>query len=143
MGPLYRASALLDAFLQGYCGPAGSAIREYIDAVQDSAEATGAVLDGHTRCACLAGSFLAPAMLAQYDTLFDEAEKIVIGNPDLLLRAQRARRPLLHAALQLGYGDVEVRLALAQTLRDYAVRSHTEFFGDFNSRPTQQYRAQL
>jgi hypothetical protein len=141
--PNCDAGALMDDFLQGYYGPAATPIRKYIDALRDSAKAAGAVLDGHTWCAHFAGSFLSPTLLARYDPLFDEAEKTVADNPELLLRVQHARMPLMHAELQLRYGDVDARLALAQKLRDYAVRSHTEFFADFNSRPTEQYLSQI
>ncbi len=134
---------LSDDFLQGYYGPAAAPLRQYIDAMRESAKATNAVLDGHYWCAHFANGFLAPAMLARYDAYFEAAEKAVAGQANLLLRVQQARMPLMHAMLQLKYGDVDARLALAEKLRDYAVRSHTEYFADFNERPTQPYLAQV
>ncbi len=139
--PECDVSALIDDFLQGYYGAAGPAIRKYIDVVHDSLAATGGVLNGHYWSAHFAGGFLAPAMLARYDAQFDEAEQAVADKPELLLRVQHARMPLMHAELQLHYGAVAARLALVDKLRDYAVRSHTDFFADFNERPTEAYLA--
>ncbi len=141
--PKCDAEALIDDFLKGYYGPAAAPLRKYIDEMRDSAKSTGAILNGHTWSRNFAGGFLATPMLARYDVLFDEAEQSVIDQPDLLLRVQHARMPLMHAELQLGYGSLASRVALADRLRDYAVRSHTEFFADFNQRPTEQYLSQL
>jgi hypothetical protein len=135
--------AAIDDFVNGYYGPAGPSIRKYIDTMYDSLVSTKDVLEGHSWCAQHAGTFLTPVLLAKYDTIFDEAEKAVADNRELLLRVQHSRMPLMHAELQLGYGDVDTRIALAERMFDIAKRSNTPFFWDFNNRPADQYRTEI
>jgi hypothetical protein len=142
-GPSCDIDAIMNDFLNGYYGAAGPVIRKYIDAMHESLTTTGDALDGHDWCAQHAGTFLAPAMLAEYDAIFDEAEKAVADDRELLLRVQHARMPLMHAELQLGYGDVDTRIALAERLLHIAKRTQTPFFWDFGNRPTDQYMAEV
>ena len=141
--PNCDSEAIIDDFVNGYYGAAGPAIRKYIDAMHDSCVQSKSVLDGHCWSNAFAGTFLAPAMLAKYETIFDEAEKAVADDSDLLLRVQHSRMPLMHAELQLGYGDVDYRIKIAERMFDIAKRSNTPYFWDFNNRPADQYRAEV
>jgi hypothetical protein len=136
-------SKAMQEFLDGYYGAAGPILRRYIDAMVDSLNATGDDLDGHDWCRQHAETFLAPAMLAKYDLMFDDAEKTVASSPDLLRRVQHARLPLMHAELQLGYGSVQSRIDTLYRMKDISLRSGVPFYWDFGNRPTQQYLAEV
>ena len=57
--------------------------------------------------------FLSREMIARYDTLFDEAEQLSAGNPEILARVRKARLPLMNVKLQLKLGTLEQRRTLA------------------------------
>lgn len=136
-------SALIDDYLAGCYGPAAPAMREYIDAMYGALTAAGDTLDTHCWSRDYAGTFLAPAMLARYDEMFDRAERAVASDPELLARVQHDRAPLLHAEVQLGYGGVDARIALVEQLQDIAARTGIPFFADFDQRPAGQYLPEL
>jgi hypothetical protein len=46
---------------------------------------------------------------------------------------------LMHAELQVGYGDIDRRLAKARQMLDIARRANVGFFADFGLRPREQY----
>ena len=75
--------------------------------------------------------------------LFDHAEKAVADSPELLLRVQKERLALMHAEVQLGYGDVNSRIAKVYKMREIALRWRIRFFADFGELPTQEYLPSL
>jgi len=137
--PNIDAEAEIDGFLNAYYGAAGPSIRKYIDAMHESLVSNNDALEGHEWSRHHAGTFFAPAMLARYDALFDEAERAVANDPELLLRVERTRMTLMHAELQVGYGTVDQRLAMARRMLDIARRANVGFFGDFGYRPREEY----
>jgi len=139
----FDVDAGIDEFLAAFYGPAAPALREYIDTMYKALTDAGDTLDTHCWSAAYAGTFLTPALLARYDTLFDRAEQAVAGQPELLARVQRARAPLMHAELQLSYGDVDARIALAERLQDISKRTGIPFFADFGGRPAGSYLPSL
>lgn len=107
--PNEDADALMNDFLNGYYGPAGTAIREYIDvmtkALLDSGEPLrifGTPLDART-------TYLTPALFETYASIFDRAEAAVKDSPQLLERVRIARLPLVYALVEQAketyYGD--------------------------------------
>lgn len=89
--PERDADALIDAFLQGYYGPAAEPLRAYIDLIHDAAERSGVYL----RCYMAHTSEWFPVEdVIRAVQLFDEAEKRAKDDPVLATRVARARMPL-------------------------------------------------
>lgn len=88
--------ALIAEFLSGYYGPAAEPVQQYIDLIHDAVERNGTYL----RCYMPNTSeWFGLDDLNRATELFNEAERRVAGNPDLLTRVQRARMPLDHTWL--------------------------------------------
>jgi len=140
--PDCNVDELIDDFLRGYYGEAAIPIREYIDKMHDALEQSGKdlLIFGHPT-EHLDG-YLSPELLAQYDALFDEAEKQVTDDKDVLLRVQTARMPLMYAQLQLGVGDRKTRSMIADKLFHLAERTGLLMFNEWNL-PTEKYKAQV
>jgi hypothetical protein len=124
-------SAIMDDFLNGFYGAGGPFIRKYIDTTHDYCVANNVRISNRDWAGTHAGDFLKPEMLAKYDEYFDAAEKAVANQPDVLLRVQNARLPLMHAELLLGYGDVDKRIAQAQQFRDICTKTGVTHNWDF------------
>lgn len=133
---------VMNDFLEGYYGPAAPKIREYIDRMHDALEQSGKTLMIFGGPADHRDGYLSEERMAIYETLFDEAERLVQGNADQLLRVQAARLPLMYARLQLGYGTVAERRKIAERLFDIAGRTGLLMFNEWNL-PTERYRAQV
>jgi len=129
----------IDEYVDAYYGPAAPMMRVYIDTMYKALTDAGDTLDTHCWSRNYAGTFLTPAMCARYDAIFDGAEKAVADDPELLLRVQHDRAPLMHAEVQLGYGDVDARIALVERLEDIAAQSGIPCFADFNEKPAESY----
>jgi hypothetical protein len=123
-------SALMDEFLNGYYGAAGPFIRQYIEAMHNSLLESGARLSNRDWVGDHRNDYLKPEMLAKYDGFFDAAEKAVASQPDVLLRVQKCRAPLVHAELLLGYGDIDKRIAQATWLLDICQRTGIKYNWD-------------
>jgi hypothetical protein len=94
--PDYDPNVAMTEFLEGYYGPAARPIREYIDLLITK------VRDENIHMHIWEGPyarFLTDDVLARSTELFDEAEKLAQGDPDLLHRVKVARIPLLYVAL--------------------------------------------
>jgi hypothetical protein len=118
--PECDVEAVMDDFLLGYYGAAGGPIRKYIDLLHDAIGQPGPRLSMDGRPAAHRDGYLSPTMLARYDALFDEAERLVAAAPDLLLRTRTARLPLMFAQLELGYGEVAARRHIADQFFELA-----------------------
>ncbi len=89
--PTRDTDELIEEFTSGYYGAAGSLVREYIDLLHDTAEATGHYLrigSGPT------APFFTLDFMGRAWALFDEAEAAVADDPEVLNRVQMARLPL-------------------------------------------------
>jgi len=91
--------AVEDDFLQGYYGAAAPMMRDYIDLLENK------VRDDHIHMFIWAGvgePYLADEVLTEANRLFDEAERAVAGEPDVLHRVKVARLGIQYVALQRG-----------------------------------------
>jgi hypothetical protein len=91
-------TTLRDTFLSGYYGPAGSAIGEYLSALENEAHVTA------SSSTCWQSSpsrlrYINAAFVAHAHQMFDKAEDAVKTDPTLLQRVQAARLPLDRATL--------------------------------------------
>jgi hypothetical protein len=129
--PNDNVSALMDDFLDGYYGPAGRPIRRYIDLMHDALEKSGADLRifGHPRDH--RSGYLSSDLIAQYDGLFDEAERLVADDATLMSRVQIARMPLRYAKLRLEIGDVDDRFKEADRLFAASESQGLEMFDEW------------
>lgn len=104
--PQTDVGAMTDEFLDGYYGRAGRPLRRYIDALHDALSRSGAGLDIYEPPAVHAADHLSAADIALYDSLFDEAEAAVAGDPAALARVRTARLPLMYAELEIAKNDM-------------------------------------
>ncbi|MDP4205752.1 MAG: DUF4838 domain-containing protein [Bacteroidota bacterium] len=99
-------NSILDDFLNGYYGPAGTYLRQYIDVMYYALEESEKKLDTYGYPFDSSNSFLTPDMINKYTELFDKAEMSVFDDPVLLQRVKRARLPLEYAILEISLRDV-------------------------------------
>ena len=52
-------------------------------------------------------AYLSADMMKVYNALFDQAEKAVANNPQLLKRVKVARLPIMYAEIQIGRNEVD------------------------------------
>jgi hypothetical protein len=105
-------NGLIDGFLNGYFGPAGKFIRQYIDAMQGSLTKSGMRLSIFGDPVDAKEAYLSYDMVTLYNKLFDEAEKSVLDNEELLNRVQIARLPLMYAQIQIGRTEADTPRSL-------------------------------
>lgn len=98
--PAADADSLTNDFLDGYYGPAGGHIKEYIDRITDNLIRSGKPLSIFGAPTDGADSYLSPENLAVYEACFDRAEAAVADRPEYLKRVRIARQPLRYAELE-------------------------------------------
>ena len=110
-------------FCKGYYGAAGMFILEYINKLHDAMEATGgqAGISEGPKNHC--DTYLSWTLLQEYGRIFDEAERTVLQNKELLLRVQTARLPLYYAGIVLQYGSRDELLNMLQKFASIAGKS--------------------
>ena len=117
---------IIREFLDGYYKQAAPFILRYIDRMQAVSEESGGELNIFGGPLDAADTYLAPALLAEYDRLFDEAEAAVSADSELLFRVRTARLSLQYAEICLDYGTVEERLARIASFAAQARRTGLE-----------------
>ncbi|MEF3313052.1 DUF4838 domain-containing protein [Paenibacillus sp. GYB004] len=81
-------NALIEEFINGYYGAASSSVSEYIEAIHQSLEDSGASLTTSTP---ISSPYLSFDTMHQADGLFEQAEAAAAGDPALLDRVRRMR----------------------------------------------------
>ena len=94
-------NAIIDDFLEGYYGKAAPLVRQYIERMRLSLVNDNFRLNifGDPRDAVK--NYLAPERMNEYNNLFDNAEKAVLGDEEKYNRVREARLPLLIAEIQI------------------------------------------
>jgi hypothetical protein len=92
--------ALTDDFLGGYYGPAAPPIRRYLNEMREALLQSGKPLRIFGTPYEATDSYLSPALMRRYESLFDEAEAAVATQPELLERVRIARLPLHYAVME-------------------------------------------
>jgi len=98
--PYLDVDSVMNDFLFGYYGAAGKPIREYIDLMHDELTKGGKPLRIFGSPNEASATYLAPDLMAKYNGLFDNAEKLVADSPDMLERVRIARLPLMYATME-------------------------------------------
>jgi hypothetical protein len=102
---------LMDEFLTGYYGAAGIHIREYIETLHDELEMSGNGLSIYGYPYHGIDSYLSPALLRHYSSIFDKAEESVAHDYTLLERVIKARLPLDFAIVDMAIYNPEPELS--------------------------------
>ncbi|HEX5169995.1 MAG TPA: DUF4838 domain-containing protein [Cyclobacteriaceae bacterium] len=98
--PAENIDSLMNDFLNGYYGAAARPIRNYIDEMRGALLASGQPLRIFGGPNEASTSYLTPALIGRYETLFNEAENIVRDSAQLLERVKIARLPLDFAIME-------------------------------------------
>ena len=98
--PWLNVDSVMNDFLFGYYGAAGSTVRKYIDLMRSELIKGGKPLRIFGSPNEAANTYLAPALIAKYNSLFDEAEKLVADSAEILERVRIARLPLMYATME-------------------------------------------
>ena len=99
--PNEDADAIIQEFTEGYYKEAGQYVLQYINSIHEALKADPEFflfLYGDPSQAF--ASFLNPELLLKYDGWFNEAEKAVVDNPEVLARVKRARLGVDYAILE-------------------------------------------
>jgi hypothetical protein len=99
--PNADSNAIIDDFLKGYYGKAAIFVKQYIERMRLSLLNDNFRLNifGDPRDAVT--NYLAPERMNEYNQLFDNAEKAVLGEEGKYNRVREARLPLLIAEIQI------------------------------------------
>ena len=140
--PHQDADAVLKDFLQGYYGPAAEPIWQYITMVHDKVQDDNIHMHLYTNPA---QGYLPDEIIAKAQKLFDQAEKLVQDDDELLERVRVARMPITYARIfpRNGYkledgllrfqGDlatVPEAAAFIKRMTDHGFRTIREWGGD-------------
>ncbi len=98
--PWLNVDSVMNDFLFGYYGAAGGTIRKYIDVMRAELIKGGKPLRIFGSPTEAADTYLAPTLIAKYNSLFDEAEKLVASSAEILERVRIARLPLMYATME-------------------------------------------
>lgn len=98
--PYLNADSLMNDFLTGYYGAGGKPIRQYIDLMRAELLKNKKPLRIFGSPNEASDTYLTPALIVRYNTIFDEAENAVRDSAQLLERVRIARLPLMYAAME-------------------------------------------
>lgn len=95
--PNLKVDSLMNDFLNGYYGQAGASIRKYIDEMKAALLQSGKPLRIFGGPNEVVTGYLSPDLMKRYNELFDQAEKEVADQPEILERVRIARIPIQFA----------------------------------------------
>ncbi|GHV53690.1 carbohydrate-binding protein [Bacteroidia bacterium] len=98
---------IINDFLTGYYGVGGSYIRQYMDQVNEAMLASGFRLDIFGSPEAARDSYLSYDKMESYKLIFDQAEKAVENDAELLRRVRIARLPIMYAEIQISRTEVD------------------------------------
>jgi hypothetical protein len=98
--PDANSDSIMNDFLCGYYGAAGTHIRKYIDEMREALLSSGQPLKIFGSPIDAETSYLTPALVSDYNRIFDEAEAAVKDSSKILERVRIARQPLKFAMME-------------------------------------------
>lgn len=104
--PAADVQEIIREFTDGYYGPAGQWIREYLYTMENEIIKTGEWLDIYGPPNNHQQTFLSAKNMEAYNRFFDKAEKAVADQPAYLMHVQTARMPLQYAMMEIGKNDM-------------------------------------
>jgi hypothetical protein len=135
--------AVINEFLDGYYGPAGRPIRQYIDLMRETVIQQQTKLGIYDRPEQHRDGFLSKPKLEQYNLLFDQAEDSVRLNDELLYRVRTARMPLMYVQVVNGYGTAQERLELLKQFYSLCSKNGIRKLAEGGNTPEQFFQAQM
>ncbi|NQU51691.1 MAG: DUF4838 domain-containing protein [Bacteroidetes bacterium] len=100
--PDLDANEIINEFVQGYYAEAGKYVTKYIDVIHEEIQKDkDFFLFLYGDPAQAFNSFLNPELLKQYNTYFDDAEKVVENKPNVLQRVRTSRISTDYAMLEM------------------------------------------
>jgi hypothetical protein len=103
--PYQDDEAIMNDFLNGYYKEAGPFLKKYIEMQEKSLLESGMKLNIFGNPIAAKNTYLSASLMAQYNQLFDDAEKAVANQPEVLERVKIARLPLLYAELEIARSE--------------------------------------
>ncbi|WP_299531539.1 DUF4838 domain-containing protein [Ulvibacterium sp.] len=111
--PDLNLDALLAEFTEGYYGVAGTYIKAYVDLIHSELEKdTDFFLFLYGDPSEAFDSYLRPELLRRYTELFDKAENVVAGSPELVRRVKKARLGVDYALLEASRKNIDETYSL-------------------------------
>ena len=104
--PYQDVDAIITDFVNGFYGPAGKYILQYITLMHDTLESTGAKLSIFGRPWDNKDTFLTEEMIQQYYTLLNKAVEAVQDYPAFLPRVQAVKNQIDYAVLDIAKGEL-------------------------------------
>lgn len=98
--PYQNADSIMNDFLNGYYGAAAKPIRAYIDVMREELLKNKKPLRIFGSPNEASDTYLSPALIKQYNALYDDAEKRVKDSAVLLERVRIARLALMYATME-------------------------------------------
>jgi hypothetical protein len=123
--PENSVEELITEFTNGYYKEAGIFIKQYIDLVHrkiNEDEDFFLFLYGDPSQAF--SSFLSPELLDNYNAFYDEAEKAVAGNPEVLQRVKEARLSVDYATLEMCKKNISAEYSLILEGDDHTFKAN-------------------
>jgi hypothetical protein len=100
-------NAVINDYLNGFYGAAGPYVRQYIDRQRESMISSGIKLNIFGGPEDAKDGYLSAEMIRAYKGFFDQAERAVAKNPQMLARVKIARLPISYAEIQIGRDEVD------------------------------------
>lgn len=105
---------IIDEFVHGYFGKAGSFIQQYINRMQQALVESKHSLSIFGDPIDAKETYLSQPLMDEYNQLFDQAEQVVQHDPVLLTRVQTARLPIMYATIQIGRTEIGTARSIFQ-----------------------------
>ena len=129
--------AVINDFIHGYYGEAGSFIRKYFDLLHAKLEQSGLTLSMDGEPEHHSEGYLSKESIGLYKKLFDQAEMAVKDKPEVLLRVKEARMPIMYAQLKLKYGTEDERKNIAADFLKIGERTNLWMLSEVDCRVDQ------
>lgn len=97
--------AIMEDFLNGFYNEAGPFLKKYIEIQEKALLESGMKLNIFGNPISAKETYLSASLMEQYNQLFDNAEKAVANQPEVLERVKIARLPLLYAELEIARSE--------------------------------------
>ncbi len=135
--PEYDEETAMSEFLDGYYGKAAGPIRKYIDTLHDRSEKENI----HVNIwAGPESPHLNDALLIGADKLWQQAERQVAGEPEVLQRVKLSRMSVDYAILERTRLQAAKKLPENAELQAIAAKRFAPFFETFNASPLSRIR---
>lgn len=140
--PWQDPQKIIERFCDAYYGEASEYILEYIQIMHDALDAAPRMQMSIFGSPCDAvSSYLRRELFEKYMNLFDEAEKAVANDAELLNHVRVARMPLYYAGVEIGYGDKYDQFEMLANFSKIAKENNVDMVWEVGRETTNQFIA--